>query len=87
MYGDQLRLPNVRTGTYTGMIRDDYQLKPEDNRVGSKDMFDARRARVLYSAPYEKRSHSEQIVPAEKKASIHISWLHVLKLPTSDGWK
>ena len=37
MYGDQLRLPNVRTGTYAGMIRDDYQLKPEDNRVWSKE--------------------------------------------------
>jgi lysozyme len=37
MYGDQLRLPNVRTGTYTGMIRDDYQLKPEDSRVWSKE--------------------------------------------------
>jgi lysozyme len=37
MYADQLRLPNVRTGTYTGMIRDDYQLKPEDNRVWSKE--------------------------------------------------
>jgi lysozyme len=37
MYGDQLRLPNVRTETYTGMIRDDYQLKPEDNRVWSKE--------------------------------------------------
>lgn len=37
MYSDQLSLPNVRTGTYTGMIRDDYQLKPEDNRVWSKE--------------------------------------------------
>jgi lysozyme len=37
MYADQLRLPNVRTETYTGMIRDDYQLKPEDNRVWSKE--------------------------------------------------
>ena len=37
MYGDQLRLPNVRTGAYTGMIRDDYQLKPEDNRAWSKE--------------------------------------------------
>jgi lysozyme len=37
MYGDQLRLPNVRTGVYTGMIRDDYQLKPEDSRVWSKE--------------------------------------------------
>jgi lysozyme len=37
MYADQLRLPNVRTETYTGMIRDDYQLKLEDNRVWSKE--------------------------------------------------
>jgi lysozyme len=37
MYGDQLRLPNVRTETYVGMIRDDYQLKSEDNRVWSKE--------------------------------------------------
>jgi lysozyme len=37
MYADQLRLPNVRTESYTGMIRDDYQLKPEDNRVWSKE--------------------------------------------------
>jgi lysozyme len=37
MYADQLALPNVRTSTYTGMIRDDYQLKPEDNRVWSKE--------------------------------------------------
>lgn len=37
MYGDQLRLPNVRTGAYTGMIRDDYPLKPEDNRVWPKE--------------------------------------------------
>jgi lysozyme len=37
MYGDQLRLPNARTGTYTGMIRDEYPLKPEDNRIWSKE--------------------------------------------------
>jgi lysozyme len=37
MYGDQLRLANVRTKTYSGMIRDEYQLKPEDNRVWSKE--------------------------------------------------
>ena len=36
MYADQLRLPNARTGNYTGMIRDDYKLKPEDNRVWAK---------------------------------------------------
>ncbi len=37
MYADQLALPNVRTGAYTGMIRDDYPLKPEDNRVWPKE--------------------------------------------------
>jgi lysozyme len=37
MYPDQLRLPNVRTESYNGMIRDDYQLKPEDNRVWPKE--------------------------------------------------
>ena len=37
MYADQLRLPNVRTQTYTGMIRDEYPLRPEDNRVWSKE--------------------------------------------------
>jgi lysozyme len=40
MYGDQLCLPNVRTGTNTGMIRDDYQLKPEDDRVWTKTEID-----------------------------------------------
>lgn len=33
LYGDQLRLPNARVGTYTGMIRDEYPLKDADNRV------------------------------------------------------
>ena len=37
IYADQLRLPNVRTQTYTGMIRDEYPLRPEDNRVWSKE--------------------------------------------------
>lgn len=37
MYADQLKLPNVRTQTYTGMIRDEYPLRPEDNRVWSKE--------------------------------------------------
>ena len=37
MYADQLALPNVRKNDYAGMIRDDYQLKPEDNRVWSKE--------------------------------------------------
>jgi GH24 family phage-related lysozyme (muramidase) len=37
MYADQLSLPNVRKEGYTGLIRSDYQLKGEDNRVWSKD--------------------------------------------------
>jgi lysozyme len=37
MYADQLALPNVRKEGYTGMIRNDYPLKPEDNRVWSKE--------------------------------------------------
>jgi lysozyme len=37
MYTDQLNLPNVRKEGYTGLIRSDYQLKGEDNRVWSKD--------------------------------------------------
>ena len=37
MYSDQLSLPNVRKEGYTGLIRSEYQLKEEDNRVWSKD--------------------------------------------------
>ena len=37
MYADQLNLPNVRKEGYTGLIRSDYKLKEEDNRVWSKD--------------------------------------------------
>jgi lysozyme len=37
MYADQLALPNVRKEGYTGLIRSDYQLKPEDDRVWSKE--------------------------------------------------
>ena len=37
MYADQLALPNARKEGYTGLIRSDYQLKGEDNRVWSKD--------------------------------------------------
>lgn len=36
LYADQLRLPNARVGNYTGMIRDEYQLKDADNRVWAK---------------------------------------------------
>jgi lysozyme len=37
MYADQLRLPNLRKNGYEGMLRQDYQLKPEDNRIWTKD--------------------------------------------------
>ena len=37
MYADQLRLPYKRKEGYEGMLRQDYQLKPEDNRVWTKD--------------------------------------------------
>ena len=37
MYSDQLALPNARKEGYTGLIRSDYQLKGEDNRVWSKE--------------------------------------------------
>ena len=35
LYPDQARLPLVRTGEYTGPIRKEYPLKPEDDRVWS----------------------------------------------------
>jgi len=35
LYPDQMRLPLVRAGGYTGLIRKEYPLKPEDNRVWS----------------------------------------------------
>jgi lysozyme len=41
MYADQLRLPNARVGNYSGMIRDEYPLKPQDNRVWSKPELEA----------------------------------------------
>ena len=37
LYQDQIRLPVARVGDYQGMIRKDYPLRPEDNRVWTKD--------------------------------------------------
>lgn len=37
MYPEQLRLPNVRKDPYTGMIRDEFPLKPEDDREWSRE--------------------------------------------------
>ena len=37
IYQDQIKYPIVRKEGYTGMLRAEYPLKPEDNRVWSKD--------------------------------------------------
>ena len=37
LYQDQIRLPVVRKEGYTGMIRKEMPLKPEDNRVWTKE--------------------------------------------------
>jgi len=42
LYQDQIRLPVARTGNYTGMIRKEYKLKDEDNRVWTKPELEER---------------------------------------------
>ena len=37
LYQEQIRLPVARVGDYTGLIRKEYPLRPEDNRAWSKD--------------------------------------------------
>ncbi len=37
LYQEQIKLPVVRKEGYTGLIRKEYILKPEDNRVWSKE--------------------------------------------------
>jgi len=37
LYQEQIRLPVVRVNGYTGMIRSEYPLKPEDARVWTKE--------------------------------------------------
>ena len=37
LYQEQIRLPVMRVGDYTGMIRKEFPLRPEDNRVWSRD--------------------------------------------------
>ena len=37
LYQDQIRLPMVRKEGYTGLIRSEYPLKAEDNRVWTKE--------------------------------------------------
>ena len=40
LYQEQIRLPVVRKEGYTGMIRNEYPLRPEDNRVWTKEEID-----------------------------------------------
>ena len=40
LYQDQIRLPVVKKENYTGIVRNEYPLKPEDNRVWSKNEID-----------------------------------------------
>lgn len=40
LYQDQIRLPVVRKEGYAGLIRKEYPLKPEDNRVWTKEEID-----------------------------------------------
>jgi lysozyme len=41
LYQEQIRLPVVRVNGYTGMIRSEFPLKPEDNRAWTKDEINA----------------------------------------------
>lgn len=40
LYQEQIRLPVVRVNDYAGMLRKEYPLKPEDNRVWTKEEID-----------------------------------------------
>lgn len=41
LYQEQIRLPVARKEGYTGLIRKEYPLRPEDNRVWSMEEVDA----------------------------------------------
>jgi lysozyme len=49
LYQDQIRLPMVRKEGYTGLIRKEYALKPEDNRVWDKEELKKRFKKLLGS--------------------------------------
>lgn len=40
LYQEQIKLPSVRKEGYTGMLRSEFPLKPEDNRVWTKTEID-----------------------------------------------
>lgn len=42
LYQEQIRLPMIRKDNYTGVIRKEYPLRPEDNRVWSKKEIEER---------------------------------------------
>ena len=49
LYHDQIRLPMARKEGYTGLIRKEYQLKDEDNRVWTKPELEERFKKLLGS--------------------------------------
>ena len=49
LYHDQIKLPIVRKEGYTGLIRKEYQLKNEDNRLWTKPELEERFKKLLGS--------------------------------------
>ena len=49
LYHDQIKLPIARLNGYTGMIRKEYPLKPEDFRVWTKPELEERFKKLLGS--------------------------------------
>jgi lysozyme len=49
LYHDQIKLPVVRKEGYTGMLRKEYPLKEEDNRVWTKAELEERFKKLLNS--------------------------------------
>lgn len=49
LYHDQVRLPMVRKEGYTGLIRKEYALKPEDDRIWDRAELEERFKRDLQS--------------------------------------
>ena len=49
LYQDQIKLPMVRKEGYTGLIRKEYPLRPEHNRVWSKDEIEGLFAKSIRS--------------------------------------
>ena len=49
LYQDQIKLPMVRKDGYTGLIRKEYKLRDEDNRVWSREELETRFKALLGS--------------------------------------